>query len=406
MVSGVRNITIKLSKQEQTRMSRLEAVAKGLYYPTPPRVVAACAAHLHAPVPAVRQLYRLLDPCAGEGLALAALAATIPQARTYGIELNEERGAAARDRLDEVLVLDAYRAMLGNGKFSLLFLNPPYDAGSEAGGRLEHAFLTAFSRTLAPGGLLLFVVPQAILARSARYLVTNFHSIGVWRFPDPEFDTFHQVVIAGTRRERPLPSLDGGVATGPATEGWARPATLAALAEGNLAPLPDTPSTDGVLVATVGNGALATGTERETLAGWWSLPPLPADPAPAFRPAIFEPTLARQAVAGLRGGWAVVRDDLWPAPPPPPVSPLMPLRRGHVAGLLQAGALDGAVLTGHGGRTVVVKGRSVKVLDRTETEDATIERERIATSIVAMDALTGEFTRVGEEATRGEEGGA
>lgn len=384
-------------------MVRLEAVAKGLYYPTPPGVVAACATLLRATAPPPRQVYRLLDPCAGEGLALAALAAAIPGARTYGIELNEERGAAARGRLDEVLVIDAYRAMLGNGRFSLLLLNPPYDHGGEAGGRLEHSFLTAFSRTLAPGGLLLFIVPQVILARSARYLTAHFHSIRVWRFPDPDFAAFRQVVVAATRRERALPTLGSGGVAGASAEGWANPATLAALADGALPILPggapgETPATP------VAGGQPVDDDARGALASGWALPALAAEPPPAFRPAVFEAGVARRAVAGLRGGWAAVGDDLWPPPPPPPVAPLMPLRRGHVAGLLQAGALDGALLTGAGGRTVVVKGRSVKLTDRIETEEATIERERIATSIVAMDAVTGEFIRVGEGAVRREEG--
>lgn len=350
-------------------MSRLEAVAKGLYYPTPNRVIAACAAHLAAGSPGPRQWHAFLDPCAGEGHALAGLVRAVPRAVTYGVELNEERGEAARALLDHTLIMDAYRVQIGNGRFGCLLLNPPYDSGPEQGGRLEYNFLTAFCRALAPGGLLIYIVPQAILARAARYLATHFHAVRVWRFPDPEFATFRQVVIVATKRERALPALGGA------------DRALAALARGELPVLPGAPVDDG---------------------GLWPLPAVPATP-PAFRPAFFDPAVARRVVAGTRGAWAAVRDDCWPGPAMRAVAPLMPLRRGHVALLLQGGALDGLVLDGKDGRRVVVKGRSVKVTDRIETDEQLIERERIATSIVMMDVRTGEFTRVGEGAGRAKE---
>ena len=350
-------------------MVRLEAVAKGLYYPTPDRVIAACAAHIATDSPGPRQAHVFLDPCAGEGRALAGLVRAVPGGLTYGVELNEERGEAARALLDHVLIMDAYRVQIGNGKFSCLLLNPPYDSGPEQGGRLEYNFLTAFCRALAPGGLLLYIVPQAILARAARYLATHFHTVRVWRFPDPEFAIFRQVVIVATKRERALPTLGGA------------DRVVAAMAASDLPILPGVPDVDD---------------ER------WLLAAVPATP-PIFRPAFFDPLVARRAVAGTRGAWSAVSDDCWPGPAARAVAPLMPLRRGHVALLLQGGALDGLVLDGMGGRRVVVKGRSVKALDRIETDEQLIERERIATSIVMMDVRTGEFTRVGEGAGRAKE---
>ena len=113
-------------------MSRLEAVAAGLYYPTPEPVVSAIAQMLQlSPVPAIPlhlpsalpqpPVARLLDPCAGKGRALALLAEAlrrqlsdrmadqmadqmketgapgqqVPALELYGIEPNLERAQAA-----------------------------------------------------------------------------------------------------------------------------------------------------------------------------------------------------------------------------------------------------------------------------------------------------------------------
>ena len=55
-------------------MSRLEAIATGLYYPTPEPVVAALARRITLPATGIA---RLLDPCVGKGRALALLADAI-----------------------------------------------------------------------------------------------------------------------------------------------------------------------------------------------------------------------------------------------------------------------------------------------------------------------------------------
>jgi tRNA G10 N-methylase Trm11 len=68
---------------------------------------------------------RLLDPCAGTGEAAATLAHALG-AESYGIELNEQRALACRDRLDHVLATSAFSVRLANGAFSALLLNPPY----------------------------------------------------------------------------------------------------------------------------------------------------------------------------------------------------------------------------------------------------------------------------------------
>src|SRR5947207_2319566 len=152
-------------------MSRIESVAKGGYYPTPPRVAEAIARHLTAAGEGKRVL-RLLDPCAGTGEAAATIARALG-AESYGIELNGERAADARIRLDHVLAISAFSVRLANGAFSCLMLNAPYDLDEEKR-RLEHAFLTSLTRALCPGGALIYLVAQRRLAVSARYLAAHY----------------------------------------------------------------------------------------------------------------------------------------------------------------------------------------------------------------------------------------
>ncbi|HXH23570.1 MAG TPA: DUF6094 domain-containing protein, partial [Dehalococcoidia bacterium] len=147
---------------------RLEAVANAGYYPTPPSVVERIAALVRPARPTSRQTVRLLDPCCGAGAALRQFSDAVG-GETYGIEIERQRAKEARNALDRVLHASAFAVRLAHDAFSCLWLNPPYDHDDESK-RLEHAFLTAMTRALVPGGLLVLIVPQKRLAISARYL--------------------------------------------------------------------------------------------------------------------------------------------------------------------------------------------------------------------------------------------
>src|SRR3990172_9366220 len=111
-------------------MGRLEATKAAGYFPSPAKVVTSVAHHLAGNARGARQRVRLLDPCAGTGVAAAQIAQAL-EAESFGIEINEERAEDARGRLDHVLATSAFTVRLANGAFSLLFLNPPYDADDE-----------------------------------------------------------------------------------------------------------------------------------------------------------------------------------------------------------------------------------------------------------------------------------
>ena len=93
------------------------------YYATPARVVAMVRALLRFP----DEPFSALDPCAGEGLALAQLLAGTT-GLGYGIELDRDRARAARARLAHVITGDYRTVRASVAAFSLLWLNPPYGA--------------------------------------------------------------------------------------------------------------------------------------------------------------------------------------------------------------------------------------------------------------------------------------
>ncbi|MFN8472815.1 MAG: DUF6094 domain-containing protein [Anaerolineae bacterium] len=333
-------------------MARLESTAKAGYYPTPPSVAASIARHLMAETQGGKRVIRLLDPCAGTGEAAALVAGSLG-AESFGIELNDERAEAARARLDHVLATSAFSVRLAHGAFSCLYLNPPY-ADDEEKRRLEHAFLVGLTRALCPHGALVFVIPQRRLALSARYLAAHYAHFAAYRFPDPEYAAFGQMVLFALRK--PQSSLD--VAAQDQLEAWSCD---------EIVPLPDQPDRTFVV------------------------PALPAGDV-LFASLFFDS--AQAAVeARRRGVWTQpgLTEQLWP-PEERPVRPLMPLRRGHLALLIAAGLLNNVVLSQGEGR-ILVKGRTHKEMIPVETDDADtqIEREALRTTVTTLNLATGDL---------------
>ncbi len=342
---------------------RLAAQAKGGFYPTPPRVVDLLAELVDAPSGAYarrQETLRLLDPCCGAGEAAAQLAdnlrtrGTLP-VETYGVELHRDRAREAQGRLDRALAADLFQTSIANRAFGLLYLNPPYDHDAEQR-RTEHSFLVHATRYLADQGVLVFVVPRPRLSVSARYLASHYGRLQCWAFPDPERAVFDQVVLMGTRKPEPTP--DAYAAD-----------RIRAWAEG--APEPLRPS-----------------------------------PYPAFSPPITDAgdilfttrhvdPVAAAAEARRSGLWTSpqITDALWPNGDHR-TRPLMPLRRGHMAMLVAAGFLDNLCLEADG-RRVLVKGRTSKTMVLVETTpDKEIYRERLTTTVVALDLDDGRITDI------------
>jgi hypothetical protein len=220
-------------------MARLESVAVGGYYPTPPHLVSRIAdlvAKVRMPVPVMHTSgtytyvedsskgeISFMDPCAGEGAALLALIrrlygpdeeirATADQIRVFTCEMEKTRADVLKKSLESItyaiakdtLVGDAFRAMFertaNKTGVGLLYLNPPYDT-DPVHGRLEQRFLERFTRALTMGGVLLFVVPFYALKASAETLAQEYRDVRCFRFPGTDFDIYRQVVLIASKRE-------------------------------------------------------------------------------------------------------------------------------------------------------------------------------------------------------------
>jgi hypothetical protein len=165
---------------------------------------------LQALAPAVTGELRMLDPCCGEGIALAEAKQALDPMRTvaYGIEYDEERAWHAKTLLNHCIHGDLQDCLIGKRQFGLLWLNPPYGdlvsdrqgvARSEGGRkRLEKVFYQRCVPALQIGGILVLIVPAYSLDREfAGWIATQFEQVRVFR---AAVDTFKQVVVLGRRR--------------------------------------------------------------------------------------------------------------------------------------------------------------------------------------------------------------
>lgn len=370
-------------------MTRLASTAKAGFYPTPDRVTELVTRFV-VPAPSDSARGRLLDPCCGEGIA----AQTVARAwglEAYGIEIDATRAFAASSRLQRVQHLDYAQVRAPHHAFQVLYLNPPYDYDAGEGKRLEYTFLRDTAKWLQPGGLLVYLVPQyRVDERMAGFLATAYHTLRAYRFPDPEYGAFKQVVVFG--RAKRAPERDD--------------VTASALAQAcrNALPalsVPESPGDD----------------ERYTLPA-----PVPED---SRRPFYFRGTEINPDdaldEALTRGVWASNewRDLIEPRRDLAGFRPLMPLKKGHLATLIAAGMMQNILLengpstpsstcsarsgSAHAkrGERVLVKGRTYKVQEEVESaedDEAEIVRDRFVTEIIALDLTTGACAKLDEPA--------
>jgi len=104
------------------------------------------------------QPFFAVDPCAGDGTALAEITLELP-AQNAAIELDADRAAAAAARGMATTHGSTFESHLPAGSCSLLYLNPPYDVemGRHSNQRLELVFLDHCYGWLKTAGILIFV---------------------------------------------------------------------------------------------------------------------------------------------------------------------------------------------------------------------------------------------------------
>jgi hypothetical protein len=183
-------------------MAMLEAQEKGLYYPTPLAMVKACYHHIRFET--IPEKGIIFDPCCGKGEALRLFQDLLgTHWQSYGIEIDDSRYDAAAKLLrksDEVHHCALQDTILF-GDVDILFLNPPYDGDQERHERMEHQFLRWTGHLPRENGLLFWIVPERMMVdswgKTTRSLLRQhrFTNPVVLRFPEPEYDAFHQVVL-------------------------------------------------------------------------------------------------------------------------------------------------------------------------------------------------------------------
>lgn len=199
-------------------MSRLAAIEKALYYPTPARVVGMAATHfqIHKPYyssyswgsrePSPYKV-NVFDPCAGEGSAVKFLIEQLGRESLvpWGVELDTARHVKANEKFaamgGQCFQGSCYDYRISKGSIQILFLNPPYDTGARSS-RQEVEFLEWSSPMLQPNGLLIYIPPRHILKRPdfRNLLKRDYTDIRMYEFPKPEVEQFDQVVIFGIRK--------------------------------------------------------------------------------------------------------------------------------------------------------------------------------------------------------------
>src|SRR5271157_4423889 len=299
---------------------RIHGRIKMGHYPTPPRVVELIRSYLAFP----SGQFSSLDPCCGEGDALAGLVAGT-SAITYGVDLDHQRAEESKCRLHHVLRCGIEETRIQRCSCSLLLLNPPYDEltlEEEADTKTEsqeRAFLRMTVPYLMPGGVLVYIIPQNRLDKAiARLLASRFEHIHVLRFPDPEYGDFRQIVLFGIKKANNM--LDEPEAL-----------RLQSIPEMELSTLAD---------------------KAEMVY------PIPAsDPLTLFRSMLVDPEDLKkhmaQSALWKRIAALTTRSELRIPRPP------LPLHSGHLGLLLAAGKLDGIMGTGEDSH--LVKGNVRKI---------------------------------------------
>ncbi|HXK03819.1 MAG TPA: DUF6094 domain-containing protein [Verrucomicrobiae bacterium] len=181
-------------------MSRPSSRIRMGYFPLPDAEASRIRRHLRFPSSG----FTVLDPCAGEGKALA-LVTEGTRGQRCGIELDAYRAEEARQRLDQVIYGDCFDVECKVESFSCMLLNPPYDTagdGDGAGQRLEALFLQHSYRWLKPGAVLILVIPAGQLPLCGNLLSVHFKEAEVHRLSEPECVQYKQVVVFAVRRTR------------------------------------------------------------------------------------------------------------------------------------------------------------------------------------------------------------
>ena len=340
---------------------RLAGQAQLGYFPTPETQLPLIASWLSLAT-GDTNLVRILDPCAGEGCALAYLADKLGKnVTTYGIELSTERAEEAGKLLSHVLNTAFENVVLTDETFSLVFTNPPYDGETMTGGgeRMEYLFLTGSTRLLVRGGVLVYIIPEGRLSEKiARHLVGWYDLRRCFRFAGDDYTLFKQVIIFGRKR---LVYKQPGNDEVESVLGGSRGQDSVGAQEisGKDGSRLQAPTYTSLSEITPGNGEYQ----------------VPSSPLRGPRGAAFSFKFTPVSVdnylqAAERAAAALERTSSWleliPQTEPPAITPAITPKLGHVSMQVSGGLLGTNLVTGEDGRDLLIKGSTEKFTVRVD----------------------------------------
>lgn len=162
----------------------------------------------------------ILDPCCGEGTALAEIKHHLTECGStvsaLGVEYDEERAWYSKTLLDKVAHCDINDVFITARSQSLLFLNPPYGdvvsdkaatSGSKTvGDRLEKQFYRKTMPWLQFGGVMVLIVPYYVLDKEFSSMIArNFSQVKMFMSPEKQFK---QCVIFGVKRRAEMVDVE------------------------------------------------------------------------------------------------------------------------------------------------------------------------------------------------------
>jgi hypothetical protein len=179
--------------------------AKNGYYPTDGETIQRV---LNSLVACETGTLRMLDPCCGEGVALAETKHSLGSDRciAYGIEYNEERAWNGKELLDHCIHGDIHDCVMGARSFGFLWLNPPYGETianrrgfQEKTDRLEKLFYRKCHGLLQYGGVMALIIPHYSLDKELSTMIArHFHTVRVFAAPEQRFK---QLVVMGVKQK-------------------------------------------------------------------------------------------------------------------------------------------------------------------------------------------------------------
>ena len=191
-------------------MARLASQVKGGFYAAHPAAIEAVLSRIET---SGAGPWNVLDPCAGEGAAIAQIGHTL-NAQRWAVELDENRSELVRTRTPaghSLAPADFFHTHISPRSMSMVWCNPPYDYETGEEGRTEWAFVERAEYLLIEGGLMALVCPENIGQdwRTTRWFRSHFENRSAMCFPE-EYRHYNEVVLLGTKRKEPDQSWGSG----------------------------------------------------------------------------------------------------------------------------------------------------------------------------------------------------